>query len=131
MTFDADPVRWSSEHRRTGPDGGQAGRSETAVRVVLGIGVALLAVPVTLYVYLGLTLDLRSSLVRPDQPPCSDVSQDLVAGLCLGAGAVLAVGGLGLAVVSRGVGWRWWLVLGGVVAAYVVLLGVAISLVAP
>lgn len=101
------------------------------VRVVLGVGVAPLAVPITLSVFLGLTLDLQSCLDRPDQLACGDFSQDLVGGLCLAAGAVLAVGGFGLAVVSRASGRWWWPALGAVVAGYVVLLGIAIALVVP
>jgi hypothetical protein len=82
-------------------------------------------------VFLGLTLDLQSCLDVPDQLACGDFSQDIVGGLCLAAGGVLAVGGTGLAVVSRTAGRWWWPALGGAVATYVVLLGIAIALVVP
>lgn len=96
------------------------------VRAVLGVGVTLLPILVTRHVPLGLSLDLQSCLDVPDQLACGDFSQDLVGGLCLAAGGVLALGGIGLAVVSRTAGR-----LGSAVAAYVVLLGIAIALVVP
>lgn len=131
MTLDADTTAWSSGRRSHTGTPGVASRNEIVVRVVLGVGVAFLAVPITLYVFLGLTMDLHLCLDRPDQLACGDFSQDLVGGLCLAAGAVLAVGGLGLAVVSRTAGRWWWPALAGVVAAYGVLLGIAIAVVAP
>lgn len=82
-------------------------------------------------VYLGPTLDLQSCLDVPDQLACGDSPQDLVGGLCLAAGGVLAVGGIGLAVVSRTAGRWWWPALGGAAATDVVLLGIAIAQVVP
>lgn len=83
---------------------GSANRSETVVRAVLGVGVTLLPILVTLHVFLGLSLDLQSCLDVPDQLACGDFSQDLVGGLCLAAGGVLVLGGIGLAVMSRTAG---------------------------
>lgn len=103
---------------------------EAVLRVLGGATAAIVAVPLTLYVLLSLTLDLQNCEDVPDQLACGSYSQELVTGLCLVAGGLLAVGGLGLAVMcKRLAAGRWWgafatvvLVYGGLVyAAYLLV----------
>jgi len=91
---------------------------EAVLRVLVGAAAAIIAVPLTLYVLLSLTLDLQNCQDVPDQLACGSYSQGLVSGLCLVAGGLLAVCGLGLAVLCKRLdAGRWW---GGFIALVVV-----------
>ena len=103
---------------------------EAVLRVLVAATGAIVSVPLTLYVVLSLTLDLQSCDYVPDQLACGSYSQGLVTGLCLVAGGLLAICGLGLAVMcKRLAAGRWWgafvtvvLVYGGLVyAAYLLV----------
>lgn len=92
---------------------------EAVLRVLVGAAAAIVAVPLTLYVLLSLTLDLQSCDDVPDQLACGSYSQGLVTGLCLLAGGLLAICGLGLAVMCKRIeAGRWWGALVGVACVY-------------